>query len=361
MLNRFGKAIKSKVKTKLGRGELTPVEGLPPGIDFETVSRICQHNFGEFVRRTSYLHISGWLQAGKYRLFLETRSTRLLQLVFKEVIVDEEHIPPLSTIRIVPGPSECAIYRSGSSQLLRYLPAVYLCDEITPQKHYRYILEDLQLDYRKPSTKDDIYLISRQLPKIHLAMKEWLESGGEDELIRYEGTFAESLHKFMIETIDALPNKKNSEILKRIQFSWKRIMQMLDRKNFVEFIPMRPVHGDFNTTNIRIHNKNADEIKLIDWEWAGIGVPHTDLASLLMSAPRQVEEEAMHNFFRHIKGWTLEDQIKLYWSCKLERGLLDAAFLSAHENAASGVTSIDYRKSIEYALKLATEALDNLE
>jgi hypothetical protein len=360
MLNKFGKRIKSKVKTKLRRNEVTPINGLPAGLDFETVSKICATNFGEFLQGTSYVHVSGWPQADIYRLHLATKSERVLQLIYKEVMFDEQHIPVLSNIKIVPGPPECAIFRSGSSQLLRYLPAVYLCDELTPRKHYRYIFEDLDSDYREPTSKDDLYLLTRQLPKIHLAFREWLESGGEDELIRYEGAFLESLHEFILGTIDTYVQTRGSEAVKKIQSSWKRITQLLNRKNFFEFIPMRPVHGDFNMANIRIHKENMDDIKLINWDWAGIGIPHADLAALLKSAPKHVEEEALDMFIRHIKGWTSEDQIMLYWSCKLERSLFDAAILIAEEVDEPGRGGIDNRKRIEHALECALDAYQNL-
>jgi thiamine kinase-like enzyme len=360
MLNKIGKAFRSKVKTKLRRGDATPADGLPKGINFETVSRICSTNFGETLQRTTYVPASGRLTAGEYRLFLETRSERLLTLIYKEVIIEEGHFPSLPGILIAPGPPECAIYRSGSSRLLHYLPAVYLCDEIIPRKHYHYILEDLEQDYREPASKDDFYLMTRQLPKIHLALREWLESGGEDELIRYEGAHLESLHEFSRAAVDAYLESRESETADRIRSSWKRIMQLLDRKNFFEFVPMRPIHGDFIPENIRIHRENTDDIKLINWEWAGIGIPHADLASLLKDAPRQIEEDALDGFVQHIKGWTTGDQIKLYWSCKLERGLFDAALLAAQHEAQAEGGGIDYRADIESALQRAMHAYEQL-
>lgn len=343
------------------RGEASPVDGLPAGIDFETVSRICTTHFGETLQQASYVPVSDWPKTGEYRLMLHARSERLLKLIYKEVFLDEEHVPALAGIRVAPGPPECAIYRSGSSQLLRYLPAVYLCDEIIPRKQYRYILEDLEQDYREPASKDDYLLLTRRLPKIHLALREWLESGGEDELIRYEGIYLDSLHEFSRETLESLFDRELSDSAKKIQSSWKRIMQMLNRKNFFEFIPMRPIHGDFATTNIRINRENEDEIKLVNWEWAGIGIPHADLASLLQSAPKQIEEEALDIFIQHIKGWTLGEQVKLYWSCKLERGLFDAAFLAAQLGEEPGRGGINYRAHIDVALRRALDAYEKLK
>jgi hypothetical protein len=361
MLNKFGKAFKSKVKTKLKRSDVIPVDGLPEGIDFETLSKICSTHFGEVLQRTSYAPVSDRLQAGEYRLLLATQSERLLSLIYKEAILDEEHLPALPSLRITPGPPECAIYRSGSSRLLHYLPSIYLCDEIIPRKQYRYILEDLDQEYHEPVSKEDFYLMTRQLPKIHLALREWLESGGEDELIRYEGVYLESLHEFSMATIDAYFETRESATANRIRSSWKRIMHLLNRSNFFDFVPMRPIHGDFSTANMRIHRENADDIKLLNWEWAGIGIPHADLASLLKDAPRQIEGEAVDGFIRHIKGWTEGDQIKLYWSCKLERGLFDAALLAVRPDAQPESGEIHYRAAIEHALQSALHAYEKLK
>jgi len=343
------------------RNGVAAVDGLPEGVDFETVSKICSTHFGEVLQQTSYVPPSDWTAAGKYRLLLQTRSERLLSLVYKEAIFDEARFPALSRIRIAPGPPECAIYRSGSGQLLRYLPAVYLCDELIPRKHYRYVIEDLDQEYREPSSKDDFLLLTRLLPKIHLALLEWLESGGEDEFIRYEGAYLQSLHQFSRETIDAIALAGDSDAAKRIRSSWKRILPLLDRKNFLDFIPMRPIHGDFNPTNIRIHREDPDDIKLVDWEWAGIGIPHSDLASLMKGAPKQLEEEAVEMFIRRIKGWTEEDQWKLYWTCKLEGGLLDAAFLAAQVGEEIDGGASEYRAYIEQALQRALDAFERIK
>ncbi|MFH1754364.1 MAG: aminoglycoside phosphotransferase family protein [Candidatus Latescibacterota bacterium] len=360
MLNKFGKAFKSKVKTRLRRDQTPPVDGLPQGIDFDTLAGICSSQFGESLLGTSFVHLSSWKQHGEYRLYLETKSGRLLQLIYKEAILDDHYIPALSRLHFVPGPSECAIYRSGSSGLMQYLPRVYLCDELIHNKHYRYVFEDLEPDYREPASKDDFYLLARQLRQIHISMREWLEYGGEDELIRYEGISLDSLQEFIKASVMSYTAANDSEYARQVQLSWKRMARLLNRKDLFDFIPMRPIHGDFNITNIHIHKENREDIKLVDWEWAGIGIPHADLASLLKSAPPHVEEEALEIFIQHIKGWTMDEQKRLYWLCKLERGLLDAAFLSVQQSGTTNQTRINYSKHIENALQSALRAFEHI-
>ena len=56
----------------------------------------------------------------------------------------------------------------------------------------------------------------------------------------------------------------------------------------------------------------------------------------------------------------LSHQIKLYGSCKLERSLLDAAFLAAEECDEAGKSGIEHRKRIEHALERALDAYQRL-
>jgi hypothetical protein len=69
-------------------------------------------------------------------------------------------------------------------------------------------------------------------------------------------------------------------------------------------------------------------MRVVHWEWLGLGLPHQDLAALLKQTPPLLEERAIAAYAERDGSRTAEEHRELYRWCKLERALLDASFLA---------------------------------
>jgi thiamine kinase-like enzyme len=76
-------------------------------------------------------------------------------------------------------------------------------------------------------------------------------------------------------------------------------------------------------------------VKVVDWEWAGIGVPHADLASLLKCVSPDDERMALETFSRGSGQLSAEEHLRLFRWCQLERRLLDAGFIARQQTMST--------------------------
>jgi len=90
-----------------------------------------------------------------------------------------------------------------------------------------------------------------------------------------------------------------------------------------------PVHGDSNGANILVHKTIYHKIKLIDWEWAGLGIELSDLVSLFRRSSPEVYARALANYSAGCEKYSPDMAARLYEWCRLERGILDAAYIAA--------------------------------
>jgi len=89
------------------------------------------------------------------------------------------------------------------------------------------------------------------------------------------------------------------------------------------------VHGDLNITNVHVKPGAPEQMKLVDWEWAGWGLPHLDLACLLKRTDEILEQRAMNIFTGNDPSLPLDEHWRIYRWCQLDRAILDASFLAA--------------------------------
>ncbi len=124
---------------------------------------------------------------------------------------------------------------------------------------------------------------------------------------------------------------------------------------------MAPIHGDLNSTNVLFHRNEPRRIKLIDWEWAGFGLPHSDLASLFKTVSPELEARGLSAYGQACERAVAMDVCRVYQWCKLQRGIFDAAFFAKQtlESEVSAETNMDGR--IEKALGRALQAFLDLE
>jgi hypothetical protein len=351
-LGKFRNIVASRVRSlghrRRRKVRSAPVEGVPEGITFETLNELCLQRLEKPLARVSHVHLSGWKAAGSYRLFLQAQGGRRWRLIYKNAVYSNDQIPALAKLPVVPGPPEYLVYSNAGGPLGQYLPAVYLCSEIVPGRHYQYLLEDLGQAYRKSTSLEAILGIVAELPSIHQAFGAWSRSIDQDRLLRYGHEFSVAFQEYARETLECYAQRTANEIVSEVCLLWPHISKVYLCEKFQEIRPACSIHGDFNPANVLVHEKYSDRIKLVDWEWAGLGMPHADLASLLGGRKPEIEQQALSFFFRQDTSLPPNENRRLYQWCNLERGLLNAAFCAAQSMGRPDVsTKLDVARVIE--------------
>jgi hypothetical protein len=322
------------------RRKLVPLpveEGLPPGLDADMLDRVCQEQGSGRVKSVKYQHLSGWKASGAYRLHIKILSGREIRLVYKEAVYGYENIPALADLPVCPGPAEFAVFSQPFGELAPFLPRVYLAEERIPGKHYCYIVEDLSEDYHYVEESSAAFLASKMLPKLHLALSAWSEKADTNSFIEYGINFSKMLQQYAQNNLVAYRRVAFDPSLNKVLENWSEITELHLHPGFFTLQPSIPIHGDTNFTNIYIHNKNPDDFKVVDWEWAGFGSPFADLVSLMKGMPLLMERKALSAFISQavnlksglMLGLNDKEYRQFYYWCQIERGMLDAAFLSS--------------------------------
>ena len=334
---RLFKRIYSRISKRL---QNSSVEGLPQGLTFAKINELCLQHWDDHLLKVSYVHLSSWKAAGSYRLILKTKKGKTKRLVYKNAIYNSDHIPALKGLPVIPGFPEYLVYKNvyqnPQEAIGKYLPNVYLVKEIIPQKHYQYFLEDLGNEYYTTAYQPKVSLnVSQKISALHRAMNGFLPEAEQNRLLRYDGNFSLAIQEYFRRNIESYLQKTDNQTINEIYKLWSQISELHARQEFQELQTNQPIHGDLNVSNILIHKKYPDRVKFIDWEWAGLGKVHADLASLFTRSKPEIEYQALVIFATQNKQLPFEQHRRLYHWCQLERGLLDAAFIAVQQLQSS--------------------------
>ncbi len=340
------------------RSRPIPIEGIPSGVSFEMLNELCQKQWGKSLRRISYMHISSWKAAGSYRIFLETENGFKWSVIFKNAIYRLDHLPALAELPVNPGPSEFVVYKNARGPLTGYLPAIYLCSEVVPGKQYQYLLEDLGKEYQKSLDPEIILRIVPELPLIHRTLREWFSTISNSVLPNYDLKFSIGLLNYVRIHLEHYALKHCNKTAYDVCKILPDIAGFRDCYVFREKQILQPIHGDFNPSNVLTNGRHPAKLKLVDWEWAGLGMIHADLASLLARAPADIEQQALAIFSKQNSCCSFAEHKRLYQIHKLERHLLDAAFMAAQQVKSDTCNNFD--RIIKASLNRARQAYQEL-
>ncbi len=309
-----------------------PIEGLPPGVAFETLDALCRRHLRQGLGRCAYVHLSSWKPHGTWRLELTTTGGRKWPLIFKNERYTTSDIPALEALPIRPGPPEFAVYQAQSLQLRRFIPEVYLSREIEPGCHFQYIMEDLR-GALEPIRFDrqDLITAIHALLQLQEALKQTWANNRNPYLIVYDRRYSERLLDYVRHNLEAFCTSRDVPAVAELCRSWQRIVDVHQRGEFYQHGLATPIHGDYNRSNVHVHPRDRTKVKVVDWEWAGIGLPHADLAAVLKRA-HPADERAALDVFAGARGdLDAESHQRLFRWCRLERRLLDAGFIARQQ------------------------------
>jgi hypothetical protein len=317
----------------IGENELGPVvEGIPRGLSLEVLESCCRMAFGRGLRKTSYSHLSGWKSEGAYRLCIELDNDAEAFLVFKIARYEYDDVPALRGLPVAPGAPEFIVFNLQNVPLVHFLPKVYWTVELEAEKCFAYICEDLGAEHyrlsRSTCYKRDVLLVAEKLWSLQQAFECSLGENDSARLLCFDRDFSVSLLKYAHESIMKYSEYAQHSVVREVLNQWSKVEAILHRDELLDARPESLIHGDLNPSNIFI-SKRGNEIRVVDWEWAGRGVPHADLVSLSKGCNRRTRRKALALFTEQIDGGgPMAEHLRWFSLCRLERGLLDAGFLA---------------------------------
>lgn len=335
------------------------IEGIPHGLTFDELHELCRTYVDESLKSVSYYPLSGWKKSAAFRILLRMNSGNRWSVIYKNADYARDVIPALNRFPINPGPPEYIIYSKDAFKIRQYLPEIYMHRELTSYIHYRYLMEDLSAHHRPAGNGKDILSVASHLPELHSKIMKCDHDDNEKWFISYDRETMSSLKTYIIESIECYANNTNCSAVYGLCRNWEEISSLYDQKNDYAGLNTK-IHGDSNLANVFIDKTNNQNIKFIDWEWAGVGLPHQDLASLLKRSEPAIEEAAIEIYSIIYGVLSLSEHKRIYEICQLERGLLDCAFLANQLSATTENTRLNLSEYIEDSALRATIAFKRL-
>jgi thiamine kinase-like enzyme len=221
------------------------------------------------------------------------------------------------------------------------------------------MLEDLSIEYFKPPRVVGWLAGLRGVAGIHTELGHAADRHGTSDLLRYDSRFREGLMEFGHRAISRFHLSTGERAASHLIDQWADLQRAYLSPRFEVTEPIRPIHGDLNTGNVFVSREPGRSLKAVDWEWAGIGLPHVDYASFVKRAPTAVFDSAVQELVTSYPDLPKVEHETLLRHGLLERCVWDAALLAEQaqidgrfERLTPGV-----RRSLEEAAALLPDVV----
>lgn len=333
--------------------------GLPPGLTNETLRRSVPGLADSQLPTTSYQQLSSWKHSGAYRVEVVTSGGVRRRLVYKNCNYSESELPAAGRFPVRPGPIELEIYRNRSQRLRDHLPDVYHA-EASRSDEFRLIMEDLGEGYSSAFSGRNLLIAAARLPRLHALLAPVFREMEQDRIPHYDEEFSRRLLSYVAASLDDYAAAHGGPDVEGLLDDLSDVGDAyLSSVSGME-LTLVPIHGDYNPANILVDRRRSDRMKVVDWEWAGMGLPHADLAKLLGSGSPMARNLVFDDFVRSYPQWSYREHTVLYTRARLERGLIDASYLARHHLALPGPTRLDIPGYIARGCRTAREAARDL-
>lgn len=302
--------------------------GLPPGVPFETLDEICQAEWGRRLRGAWHTPISSWKGSSAAFVWLQMEGRATKRVVVKLSSYEAEVFLTSIESLVEPGPAELWVYNQAKPGMATFLPHAYLAARVESSRGYLFVLDDLTEQYVHDVSPQGWRNGINGLLRMHSALASAVEAYGSEQLLRFDANFSSALISYTENAIGAYDAVTGGSSSAQVLQAWPRLRETYLDVQFDLPNGGVPIHGDYNTGNVFSNRQDHTKIKAVDWEWAGIGSPHADLASYLKIAPTEVVPWALDRIAQHDTSRTRPDHARMFLRSTLERAIWDAALLA---------------------------------
>lgn len=304
--------------------------GLPRGLQWPVLEGVLAMMHRGNPRSVCHCKLSSWKDAGTFRLFVRFRDGTEARLVYKRAVYSLDEIPANAGLPLRQGPPEFVIVGATDGPLARFVPRAYwskACDD-----GFEYLWEDLGEDfvsfveYQQSSPRTDL---CEPLAAMHRALREQFSGQRVADLLDFDGMYSERIWEYAMRTLQAYFEATGEPVAGTLLARQKEVRSVFLDRSFQMERPTQVIHGDCNSSNLWVRRKaDALQLKAVDWEWAGYGMPHADIISVVKGRTDGEKKEFLE---RYCTAAGLANTAReWHWlrRASMERSILDAAFLA---------------------------------
>lgn len=331
-LNRLARLILPRsARTLVRRHRQRPRPGLPPTLEPTVIDRVAGQLSASRLHATSYQSLTTWKDTGTFRVTLRFDEGRVRRVIYKRAVYSLDEIPANEGLPVRQGPPEQLVAQTTEGPLVRFIPRCYWVEVDESAQHFDYVWEDLGVDHEHflgyPET-NSMTDIAGSLVAMHGALRTQFD-GNEQDFLHYDQPYCEELWEYTIHSLTSYADQTGDRSTRALLGRREEVGEVFLDPTFHKGRPVQPIHGDCNGTNIWVHSEGGElRMKAVDWEWAGYGLPHADIISIVRWSS-EMERDAFVERYCASAGLTdVERQRRWLRRANMERAVLDAGFLS---------------------------------
>ena len=298
--------------------------GLPPGVPFETLDEVCQAEWGRRLGDAWHTPISSWKGSSAAFVWLQMEGRATKRVVVKLSRYEAEVFLTSIESLVEPGPAELWVYNEAGPSMAAFLPHAYLAARVESGQGYLFVLDDLTEQYAHDMSPQGWRNGINGLFRMHSALASAVDAYGSEQLLRFDADFSSALIPYAENAIAAYDAVTGGSSSAQVLQAWPRLQETYLDDEFDLPNGGIPIHGDYNTSNVFIHRRD-NQVKAVDWEWAGLGSPHADLASYLKNPPIEVITWALDQIAERDESRTRYEHERMFLRSTLERAIWDAS------------------------------------
>ena len=315
------------------RGYLNrPRRGLPPILAPSIIENVLQQLGSPRLRSTQYQSLTTWKNTGTFRLILRFDDGRDKRLIYKRAVYSLEEIPANEGLPVRQGPPERLIASIGEGPLSEFIPYPYWVAENRDERYFDYVWEDLGVQHQHFLKYQDTQpraAVCESLAAMHLALRKQFPDHQDADLLHYDRDYGQKIWHYAISALPEYLRQSGDPVVEDFLRRQDRVSEVFLDPGFHVDRPTQVVHGDCNGTNIWVRRQDDKlHMKAVDWEWAGYGLPHADMISIIKWCSSDEKDEFLA---RYCDAAGLDDvpaQRRWLRRANMERAVLDAGFLA---------------------------------
>lgn len=332
-LRRFIKmAMPQSARTALQRYRRRNRPGLPPTLSPTVIDHVAERLSNSRLHSTRYESLTTWKDTGTFRLTLRFDNGQERCLIYKRAVYSLDEIPANEGLPIRQGPPERFIAQTKRGPLVPFLPHAHWVDAHEAGDHFDYIWEDLSLGHEHFLSYQEAHSranLAHSLVAMHKALRTQFDDQVDSALLRYNQRYSEKLWVYAISSLHNYLQQTGDPVVRSFLNRREQVGEIFLDPIFYLDRPHQPIHGDCNGTNIWVRNEAGSlHMKAVDWEWAGYGMPHADIISIVRWCSENGRDEFLDRYCAQADLQNVALQRAWLRRANMERALLDAGFLS---------------------------------